>query len=55
MATKTNNESHTSLFCLCGGVWTIKDQNAERVLICPICGTLKSIPSDTSMFQFRFK
>jgi hypothetical protein len=51
MAVKTQ----ISIFCMCGGVWIVKELNNKRFLVCPICGMQKPIPNDTSMFQMKVK
>jgi hypothetical protein len=50
MAVETKN----SIFCSCGGLWVVKNEEDEKYFSCPICGAIEHIPSDTSSFQIKF-
>jgi hypothetical protein len=48
-------ETGLSIFCSCGGTWMVKGNDDEKIFVCPICGTHKPIPEDTSMFQIKLQ
>ncbi len=48
-------ETNLSIFCSCGGIWILKNKDDEKIFVCPMCGTNKPIPEDTSMFQIKLQ
>jgi hypothetical protein len=48
-------ETGLSIFCSCGGTWMFRGNNDGKMFICPMCGTHKPIPEDTSMFQIKLQ
>ncbi|MFX0209702.1 MAG: hypothetical protein ACFFDT_27220, partial [Candidatus Hodarchaeota archaeon] len=48
-------ETALSIFCSCRGTWRVKSNDDGKIFICPMCGTHKPIPEDTSMFQIKLQ
>lgn len=46
-------ESNSPIFCMCGGLWIVNQNENEKVFICPSCGNQQPIPEDTSAFILK--